>query len=266
MRSIVVAKSRVFFSLLSILIGAVFVTIIATSPSYAQQTTVAATVCMPASTVTIVEPTSDSTVTESEVQLSGSVSQANQIEVYIDDVFDHTIPLGVAQTSFTGVVQMTQGTHTLKLVAINICPGPNGTASSVITYTTPPSTGGDGGGQEPPSGEQQTDEPVSSEKDVLPQLPFVPKEVERGFEAVGKWLNIVATYEAPSSSNLTLVRATTIAVGGWLLAFGIATSVVQWLGSALPVFSDMPHTRRTRIITWAIRAFGLLMVLGGLFL
>src|SRR3990167_2389805 len=119
MRSIVVAKSKVGLVLFGVLISAVFVAVIAVAPSYAQQTIVAATVCLPASTVMIVEPASDSIVTEAAVQLSGSVSQANQIEVYVDDIFDHTIPLGIAQTSFTGVVQMTQGTHTLKLVAVN---------------------------------------------------------------------------------------------------------------------------------------------------
>lgn len=265
MRSTVVVKSSLISAYTGILVAAICLVWVAAAPAYAQQTTVAATVCQPTSAVTIAQPVSDSTVTETAVELSGSVIQANQIEVYIDDAFDHTIPLGIGQTSFSGVVQVTQGTHTIKLIAINICPGSNGEASSVVTYTPPPSTGGEGVTPEP-TPEEEAQEPVSSEKDILPSLPLVPKEVERGFEAVGNWLNIVATYESPTASSLTLARATTIAVGGWLLAFGIATSVVQWLGSALPMFSDMPNTRRTRIISWGIRGVGLLMILGGLFL
>lgn len=267
MRSTVVAKSSFFFLAVGLLVGATIVGVIAAPSTFAQQTTVAATVCLPTSSVTITQPVSDSTVTEATVPLAGTVGQANQIEVYIDEIFDHTIPIAFGQTSFSDAIQLSQGTHTIKLVAINICPGANGTASSVVTYEPLPNTGGDGGG-----GNTKTDtsggpaEPVSSSDDALPSLPFVPKEVEQTFENVGRWLNIVATYEAPASSSLTLVRATTIAIGSWLLAFGIATTVVQWLGSVLPVFSDMPSTRRTRIIAWAIRALGFFMVLGGLFL
>lgn len=266
MRFTVVGRSKLFFLIAGVVFGVTAVGVATAPASLAQQTTVAATVCMPTSSLTITQPVSDSTVTEASVPLAGTVNQANQIEVYIDEIFDHTIPVGVGQTSFSDAIQLAQGTHTIKLVAINICPGPNGSASSVVTYEPPPNTGDGGGTETDTGGSEGGAEPVSSAEDALPALPFVPKEVERTFENVGKWLNIVATYEAPASSSLTLVRATTIAVGGWLLAFGIATTVVQWLGSVLPVFSDMPSTRRTRIIAWAIRALGFFMVLGGLFL
>lgn len=253
------------------LLGATVLTLSIASGAHAQQTTVAATVCEPSSAISLTQPVSDSTVTQPAVPLAGTVSQAAQIEVYIDEIFDSVIPLGVAQTSYTGSIQIAQGTHTIKVVAVNICPGPNGSASSVVTYTPPPSTGGDGGGTDTSAGGDKpagddTGPPVTSGEEPLLSLPFVPREAEKVFEDMGKWLNIVATYEAPASSRLTLLRATTIAIGSWLLAFGIATTVVQWLGSVLPMFSDMPATRRSKIIARIIRGIGFLMVIAGLFL
>lgn len=231
----------------------------------AQQTTVAATVCESASSITLTQPASDSTAMDASIPIAGTVKQANQIEIYVDDAFDSVMPLTVGQTSFNGSVQISQGTHTIKVVAINICPGPNGSDSSVITFELPPNTSGGGTGTDTTTGEQP-EIPVSSEDDVLPVLPFVPREATQVFEGVGQWLNIAATYEAPATPRLTLIRATTIAVGSWLLAFGIATTVVQWLGSAIPLFANVPSTKRSRIISWMIRGIGLLMVLGGLFL
>ena len=232
----------------------------------AQQTTVAATVCEASSSITLIQPVSDSTVADPSISIAGTVKQANQIEIYVDDVFDSVMPLTVGQTTFNGSVQISQGTHTIKVVAINICPGPNGSDSGVITFEPPPNTGGGSGTGTDTTTGKKPQIPVSSEEDVLPVLPFVPREAIQVFEGVGQWLNIAATYEAPAAPRLTLIRATTIAVGSWLLAFGIATTVVQWLGSAIPLFANMPSTKRSRIISWMIRGIGLLMVLGGIFL
>lgn len=271
MRFTVAGRSSFFLGVLGALLSATVLTLSIAAGARAQQTVVAATVCEPASSISLTQPVSDSTVTQSPVPLAGTVNQATQIEIYVDDIFDSVIPLGVAQTSFTGSVQLAQGTHTIKVVAVNVCPGPNGSDSSVITYTPPPSTGGGGDQTDTSAGgsgsvESETGPPVTSGEEPLLSLPFVPREAEKVFEDIGKWLNIVATYEAPASSRLTLLRATTIAVGSWLLAFGIATTVVQWLGSVLPMFSDMPSTRRSKIIARIIRGIGLLMVVAGLFL
>lgn len=83
--------------------------------------------------VTIDEPISDSTVSQSTVTLRGTTKDATQIAVYIDSSYVSVIPLGAKQTTYSYDLQLEAGTHTLSLEANGICGG-SARASTVVTF------------------------------------------------------------------------------------------------------------------------------------
>ncbi|MGB2787593.1 MAG: hypothetical protein WBB94_04405 [Candidatus Saccharimonadaceae bacterium] len=85
------------------------------------------------STVNITNPQSDRTVTNSNVTISGTVNVTSSIEVYIDDVYNSTVPIGLAQETFSTTVSLNVGTHTIKLYANPTCGSEVGTDEIVLT-------------------------------------------------------------------------------------------------------------------------------------
>lgn len=257
---------------LLLLFFACFVIVVATigiAPrAIAQGSDVVATICAPTSMVTLVEPVSDSVVTNTTVSINGTVNQANQIEIRIDGVFDSVIPLAIGQTSFSGSVQITAGTHTIEATALNICAGPNGTASAVVTYTPPPQTPSTGTGT-PTTIEGVS--PVGSDGDVhqstggLSLLDQMIKPI-REFAA---WLNIDTGSQIENVSSLSVGKAITMTVGMYLLVVGLAPTILQWISSlpiivhAFPAISSSGRMRRIGRIT---RLIGILLILVALFL
>jgi len=238
----------------------------------AQGTTIGATVCQADSVVSLTQPVSDSTVTDPTVPLAGSVTQANQIEVYVDDVFDSIIPLTMGQTNFTGSVRITQGTHTIKVVAINICPGANGSASSVVTYEPPPEPTPSTGGETPTEVGSEGGVTVSTAGGEITSegtggQPF-PEQLSIPFQRFLGWLNI-NTADTTEGQSLSLWRAVVIGSGLYLLVVGVATTAVQMIASIPAITALLPSpttTGRVKWLSWGFRGLGLLLVLGGLFL
>jgi|GEM_PF-4798554 len=107
-----------------------------TTLAHAYGTTITTVVCGPltGSMVSITSPASDSTVNQASFLVSGMVSGATQIEVRIDDVYNSTIPVSVGQTQYLVTVTLTTGTHTIKVIANDICAVKNDEASLVVTY------------------------------------------------------------------------------------------------------------------------------------
>jgi hypothetical protein len=103
---------------------------------HASAMTIGAIVCNSNSgaVVTVASPVSDSTVNQPTFLVSGSVTSATQIEVRIDDVYNSTISIGLSQTQFLFSVTLTQGTHTISLLANDVCAVHDGTANLVITF------------------------------------------------------------------------------------------------------------------------------------
>jgi hypothetical protein len=85
-------------------------------------------------TATIETPVSDSIVVSPSVILSGTVTHATGIEIKVDDVYNSTVPLASTSTSYSSVVMLQPGTHTISLQANDICLARNGTATVVVTY------------------------------------------------------------------------------------------------------------------------------------
>lgn len=235
-----------------------------------------AMLCETSSSVSITSPTSDSVVTSSNLALSGGVSQANQLEVYIDNVLDHIIPLTHTQTTFSGGVQLTAGTHTIKIVAIDACAGVNGTAQVVVTYQPPetpetpgipsPSTGGEtptqaGGvyiGEPLPESTSPSDK-KDTEQLLLPLGVMAP---------VLEWLNI-KTVDMSETSGLSVWRAVLIGAGMYLLTVGMATVVVQAVAGLPAIQAALPAKTPLLRNKWVSRGFrflGIPLILAAIFL
>lgn len=274
MHGLVAASSRLLAGILLV------VAIISLSGSVARaQTTVGVTVCGGAlPTISIVQPVSDSVVTSGTVALQGNVSQASQIEVQIDDVFDSVIQLSVGQTSYAGNVQLPLGTHTIKLTAINVCPGGNGTASVVVTYEQPPGTPSTGGttDTEVGNGEENGVQTVNSadgtvEEDSVTGV-GLPERLLVPLRDIAGWLNIDLDTNDTTGEGLatmSFVQAVTFTAGTYLVVIGLAPSIAQAIAS-FPVvasaFATTPLPSRIRFLTGGARIVGSVLVIGALFI
>ena len=241
---------------------------------------VGATVCTNASTITLDTPVSDSVVTVPTVALSGSVTQSSQVEVRIDGAFDSSIQLSVGQTTYSGSVQLTPGTHTIEVTAISVCPGANGTASSVVTYEAPPqipSTGGstptdvdDGtGGGVTVDSTASVNRPGTEEQQggLLQQIVVVPLRM------LGSWLNInqrdTDYAHADSIDTMGTARAVTFGAGLYLAVVGLASSLLAPVAALPALASIIPGATPPLRVRWLSRAgriVGLLLVLGTILL
>lgn len=266
MPSIVVKNSRILALAVAVFYGLNF------APSVQAQTTtggstVGAVVCAAGSTIVLNEPVSDSVVTQPEVELSGTVDQASQIEVYIDNVFDSIISLSMGQAVFNGSVQLSAGTHTVKVVAVHTCSGVNGTASSVITYTPPSSNVEPSDGSEVPTEVSGgvTISPESETEKLPDEQPhsLLPEVITMPFERALEWLN-VNTSDSSEGKSLSFWRAAAIGGGLYLLVVGgtgmMISAIVGTPTFSSGIFATVPPTTRRRIVAWALRFLGLAIV------
>jgi hypothetical protein len=240
-------------------------------------TTIGATLCTTASTVSLTAPVSDSVVANPTVPLSGTVTQASQIEVYIDDIFDSVIPLSMGQTSFSGSVQLASGTHTIKVVAINTCPGSNGSDSAVVTYQPPPNEESSGSGSSGTTSSSGAQTPTqvggvqiggeSLSESTTPSKAESPSPL-KAFEPILEWLNIKTT-DTMGTHQLSLWQAAVIAVGLYLLIVGMAVAILKRIAT-IPLIAAMLPTQdsktRIRWLSWGFRLLGLLLLLAVLFM
>lgn len=218
------------------------------------------TICVESSTVTIATPISDSTVSEGSIVLSGAVTQANQIEVYIDDAFDSTIPLTIGQTEYSSSIQIPTGTHTVRVEAVDSCGGTNATASSVVTFTPPPSQPSVGGdtptevsGAPSSAGSGGTQSVSGSGVSGLGVLP-IPQSLRTPLENGLLWLGVDLAVESPSGGGrLTPLRAGTVIVSMSILALGLIPRVRHTIATSKLARRLMPTRElaaRKRLITW----------------
>lgn len=271
----VAGKSKYIPYCISALLCALTLASCMATTTKAQMTTVGATVCQSSSNISLTQPVSDSTVTQSTIPLAGTVNQANQVEVYIDGTLDSVIPLTVGQTSFISSVALSLGTHTIKVIAVNSCPGPSGEASSVVTYQLPPDTSPSTGDNTSTNVDEQSGGvTVSTEGGQLPtdatagNGSLFPEQLTIPFQRFLGWLNI-NTADTTESHGLSIWRAVVIAGGLYLVVIGVATTALQLIASIPAVTSLLPSptlSGRMRWVSWGFRFVGLLLVLGGLFL
>ena len=235
-------------------------------------TSVNAVLCNPGSTVTLSQPVSDSTVVDPTVQIAGQATQASQVEVYVNDQFDGVISLPAGQSTFNGTVTLTNGTSTIKVVAIDFCQLNNGEATSVVTFTPPPDSTGSNGNDTQTSLPGQGvviggDYDVSTEPVAMtPFSGLIPPGMVHFFDSIADWLNITRIDNGSEAPKLTFIRAVVIATGSWLLAFGLATTIVQWISTSVAALQGVPKRRRLFVISMGARLVGFGILVAGIFL
>lgn len=263
MRSFVAARSNQTIILLAgILIG---IASLWSASQVSANTDVYATICVESSSLTIASPVSDSTVTEGSVTLSGTVAQSNQIEVFIDDAFDSTIPLTIGQTEYSSSVQIPTGTHTIRAEAINSCGGTNATASSVVTFTPPPSE--PSVGSETPTNVEPADTSVQSRgvtgpgvgTSALASLPL-PQSIRTPLENGLFWLGVdMREGTGTGAGRLTPIRAVVVIASMSLLALVFIPRTRHALAASRFATRLMPERTlidRKRVITWTLLGGG----------
>lgn len=85
-------------------------------------------------TLSVVSPKSDSVVSAATLVISGGVSQSHQLEVYVDGAFNSIESLPSGTSTYTTSIQLSTGTHTIKLVAVDACQVGNAAVELVVTY------------------------------------------------------------------------------------------------------------------------------------
>lgn len=242
------------------------------------QTNVYATICVPASTISIDQPVNDSTVTSNPVAIKGSVNQANQIEIYVDGEFDSILPLTIGQSAYSGMLQLPVGTHTVRVEAINSCDGENGEATSVITYTAPPTQPSTG--ETTPTGVAPTEDAtitigtptpgveVGQPKSSIASL-GLPPLLSRPLEQLFGWLNISPVDVNGEAQTLSFGRAAVIFMSMYLLIIGLAPTAIRaiaMLPFVISATAGTTTTRRRHIIGIGVRVVSLIVLIGALLL
>jgi hypothetical protein len=251
----VVAKRSL--SLVAALLVATFLFAVPTSA----QSTIKAQLC-DQSTVTIVQPAHDGTVNNPVVHFSGTVANANQIEVYVDNSYSTQIPLSSGVTTYESDITVGLGTHTIKLVAVGSCSGEtNGEASLVVTYQPAKATG--------PTSTNVSENGTkvgSTNSSVQPQSPLSPS-MNNTLNTIAQWLNLKIDNQQADQTQLSLVRSAVLAAGLVLSVFGVASIVVDWFSRVTSRFLLPALVAKRRILVFRLffRVVGILTVLLALF-
>ncbi|MDB5183836.1 MAG: hypothetical protein JWO07_517 [Candidatus Saccharibacteria bacterium] len=244
------------------IITVMFVAVFLFAPMTFAQSTIKAQLCNQ-SVVTIVQPAHDGTVNNPVVHFTGTVGNANQIEVYVDNNYSTQIPLSSGATTYASDVTIGTGTHAIKLSAVGNCSGvTNGEASLVVTYEPakaagPTSTNVSENGSKVGS----TDSTPQSQSPLSPSL-------DNNLSSIGQWLNIKIDNQQASQSQLSFVRGGVLVAGLVLSVFGVAAIIVDWFARATSGFLLPALAGAGRILAFRIffRVVGVATVLLALFL
>jgi len=119
--------------------------VLSLSHSVTAQSNVQVVICRDTQPVTlsVASPKSDSVVSAPALVVLGTVSQSHQLEVYVDGAFNSIESLPPDASTYTTSIQLSPGTHTVKLVAVDACQVGNAAVELIVTYqpVSAPSTG-----------------------------------------------------------------------------------------------------------------------------
>ena len=265
MRFFAAAKNSILFIVAVVMMG---VSSLAFMVTPVHGVGVGVILCSGQSSITVLQPESDSIVTEPDVTINGGVGQATQIEVTVDDVFDSVVPLNLGQTTYEAIVHLTPGTHTIKLTAIDACDSGQDTSTTLIlTYTPPPVRNADGEVINPAPTDTNSGSTGANIENPQSDI-ALPEPFRSGFEAMLRLLDIRSTHEDEGYSRLSILRAIFLTLGLYLAIFGAVTWAILRHVIAFPVIrklgSDTPS--RTRIAKWFVRIVGVIIFLASLLL
>lgn len=179
------------------------------------------------SSITIRQPSSDSLVNQSKVEIAGEVFRANQIEIYVNNTYGGVIPLSFGATEFSAPVSISAGTQTIRLVAIDSCQAGNGEASVVLTYVpnVTPSTGA--------STETTIGDVAGTPIDPIQAQPgFIQKYILPLTTSIKNSLDVTTTQDDTANNRIAaIVRPILLLIGVGLIAvaynIGLAGAVFR---------------------------------------
>jgi hypothetical protein len=224
-----------------------------------------AVICGVGSYVNISSPLSDTVVTEPVVTIRGSVQQASQLEVRVDANFNGIVPIAETLQTYETTVELTPGTHTIVLKAIDSCGTQNNEATVVLTSAPKPSQPSDGSTVPTSTGGVTIGEPVEQPEENTAGI--VPPVIADTWDTILDWLNITTNDTSDSSApRLSLLRALTLAAGTYLATIGLATTIVSFFAAHPPFTRFETTTERRKKASWFFRILGVVLLLCGFFL
>lgn len=225
------------------------------------------------SDISISSPQTDSVVNNPTVDIEGSVSHATQIEISVDGQYSQTQPVASDQTSFQASVNITTGTHTIHLVANDVCQVRNGSSSVVITFdpNSNPGTGNEtpttvdsGGVIVGPNDATIPEDKASTYQKLRNAVVIGPilQQLENAFHVTGLDSTVAQGGVATSvirvglfTGGMTTMTFTTVVLRKY------AMGAIVHIDKFLPVQPTLQHTYRL----WVLRGVGFTMVFASLF-
>lgn len=205
----------------------VLAAIILPTTAVSAESNLAAIICDPSQSaaLTVERPQSDSVVNTSQIELSGTVAQASQLEIYVDDAYSGVEPLSYNDTTYSTTVSIALGTHTIKVVAVDVCQVGNATASVVVTYEN--ATSASTGSQVPTDvgGTAVGGREVTSNGNLLERFIVLP------LLGVAQSLDLVAYDSADGRLNTANAIRFFVIVGALLMMFyaaAISRRLLHW--------------------------------------
>jgi len=138
-------SARVARRLLASLLIGLFSVLTVPLPAYAVGTTIGAEVRDGnPTTLTVTTNIDGKVVKEPAVTIEGAVHNVTQIIVYVDDVYNTSLPLATGAETYVVAFGVTPGTHEVRIVGLDAYT--NTEASQTVRFTYEPATGGTGTG------------------------------------------------------------------------------------------------------------------------
>lgn len=237
----------------------------------AQDSEIGALVCgsgSPGASIQINQPINDSVVNVNPTTFRGSVNNTSQITIEIDGNYVNTLAIGNNQTMFSTDLSVSEGTHTIKMTANDICGGADADDSVVISYApiTSPSSGGTTptavGGSTTLAGQPTTGEPILDNNftQIIDQIPVVGAAVNTVTDfvrAIGLESTITSSGDSLSLLGIARVAVTIGALASIVLASILAPMAITTVPGISEVFHATSHASML-YLEWVIRGVGVL--------
>ena len=264
------------------LLGAVLVfygLVASVSGVSAVDTEIGAVVCgsgAPGAFVQITQPANDSVVEQSTITLRGDVNNTAQVEVLIDGQQDSTVAIGSSQPTFVVDLTLSEGTHTIKVQANDICGGQGDDDSIVVTFQpqTEPSTGGttpttlDGNvtldGSPVPVNQGVSENDFVRQIEQLPVIGAAVSVVSDFATAIGLESTVIGN-NTPAINGVARVGITVAALTSVVMATSLAPLAAQAIPGVSEAFNVSSH-RSMLYLGWIIRGIGVLAMAFAYFL
>lgn len=94
----------------------------------------------PSPAITVTEPTSGHLFSVLPITVKGTVVRISQILISVDGVADSTLPIGATDQTFQTSLRIPPGTHTVELLALDVCQVANQSATLTVSYQPPAPT------------------------------------------------------------------------------------------------------------------------------